>query len=189
MLQLTLTFDTWPELLIPPKKWGVGGAKWTYLRGWFGFLPAPHLEIWFEEFSQNRIVHLYNYLQEVQGTKLGLLSESCMVAVPKLTWLLLGLLTLQRHRSGLVACRSDWKRLLVFEPSQEATWEEQDLPFGCEEWDQAKWSFACCLMGRMVLLLLFFQLIPSSPLFLTSHFPHLKSADSSEEVLPSNLCL
>ena len=93
MMDVSADVDAWhvAGAFDSTKKMGGGSAKWTYLRGWFGFLPAPHLEIWFEEFSQNRIVHLYNYLQEDQGTKLGLLSASCMVAVPKLTWLLLGL--------------------------------------------------------------------------------------------------
>lgn len=42
------------------KKSGAGGVKWAYLRGWFEFLPVLHLEVWFEELSQNRIIHFYN---------------------------------------------------------------------------------------------------------------------------------
>lgn len=45
-----------------------------------------------------------------------------------------------------MACGSDRKRLLLFEPSQEAAWEEQDLPFGCGERDQAK--MIICLLSR-----------------------------------------
>lgn len=41
-----------------------------------------------------------------------------------------------------MACRSDRERLLLFESSQEAAWEEQDLPFGCGEWDQAKMTMS-----------------------------------------------
>ena len=105
------------------KKSGAGGVKWAYLRGWFEFLPALHLEVWFEELSQNRIIHFYNNIWEEQGTKLGLLSWFLHTSCSKVDLINFSVFWPCRD-TGSVAHRSDWKILLVFEPSQEAFWEE-----------------------------------------------------------------
>lgn len=186
MRQLTLTLDVWLELLIPQKN----QKKWSEmnllnLRGWVGFLPAPHLEVWCEEFSQKRIFYFYSHCQEDQGTKLGLLSEVLSTSHSKTDLMASGSFD---PGSGLVACGSDRKRLLLFEPSQ--------VQIGCLGRSRStlwvwgmrsgRWLFASCPPGRMGFLLLFHFML--SALFLFSHLPHLMSTDSSEEVLPSNFC-
>lgn len=118
------------------------------VRGWWGFLLAPRVEVWCEEFSQKRIFCFYSNPQADQRTELGLFVLSLDTSHSKTDRIASGSFD---PGSGLVAYGSDRKRLLLFEPSREAPWEEQDLPFGCEEWAQANdrlpaapWGEWCC---------------------------------------------